>query len=62
MNKYMRELVEVISGEGLVITDVKIGKHIKFCFPEGCMTVAKTPGDRRNMRNIRSHARRLRSD
>lgn len=60
MRKYWNELMDVILGEGLTITDVRVGRHIKIICEEGCITAAKTPGDWRNMRNIRSQARRMR--
>jgi hypothetical protein len=46
--------MDVMSAEGLTITDVRVGRHIKVICEEGCITAAKTPGDWRNMRNIRT--------
>lgn len=60
MKKYRDELISVIATEGLTITDVRVGRHIKIICEEGCITAAKTPGDWRNMLNIRSQARRMR--
>lgn len=60
MRKYRKELESLISTEGLTISDVRVGRHIKIICKEGCITASKTPGDWRNMRNIRSQARRMR--
>ena len=61
MRKYRNELMDVILAEGLTINDVRVGRHIKVICEVGCIIAAKTPGDWRNMRNIRSQARRMRS-
>lgn len=61
MRKYRNELRNVILAEGLTIIDIRFGRHIKFICEEGCITAAKTPSDWRNIRDIRSQARRMRS-
>jgi hypothetical protein len=60
MTRYHRELHRVLAEAGL--TDVTIRhtrKHLKIICTEGLLTVAATPGDRRNLLNIRAAARRL---
>lgn len=63
MTKYHRDLNRVFAEAGL--TDVAIRhtrKHLKIVCAEGLLTVAATPGDRRNLLNIRAAARRLVDD
>lgn len=60
MTRYHRELYRVLAEAGL--TDVSIRhtrKHLKIICGEGSLIAAATPGDRRNLLNIRATAKRM---
>ncbi len=60
MTKYHRELRQLLADVGLRSVVIKHGaKHIKIICSEGVLTVAATPGDRRNLMNVRAAAKRL---